>query len=319
MCLSRPWHPSPAPPLPASADPAAAAWLAQAVTALSPDKCPFVETTVWQRVRLQHLDYESEGRYTGGTGQRYRLEFHTRTGGSKGTLVQVCDGSSLWQGTGAVPGRWVEVRRIRLDKSTAGPVMPASLGAQGFSFSGVAPLLNRLREQMVWVRQEQATLQDADCIQLTGVWPEALVRALALPANPGPRTCQTSAGSGWTTAPSGPAASSGSAPAPRSAPWWRWSCARRGFSRKCPRGAARPSSPSSPDRLPWSSCANQASSLLRGSRERSKSRCFKMSTGATCLDCATVLAAGPGSARGSYASDSCRILHSPSRCRLAIE
>ncbi len=176
----------PAPPLPASADPAAAAWLAQAVTALSPDKCPFVETTVWQRVRLQHLDYESEGRYTGGTGQRYRLEFHTRTGGSKGTLVQVCDGSSLWQGTGAVPGRWVEVRRIRLDKSTAGPVMPASLGAQGFSFSGVAPLLNRLREQMVWVRQEQATLQDADCIQLTGVWPEALVSALAPAGKPWP-------------------------------------------------------------------------------------------------------------------------------------
>jgi hypothetical protein len=173
-------------PLPTTADPAAAQLLDQAVAVLDPAKCSFLETNVWQRVHLQQLEYESEGRFVGGPRNRYRMEFHTCVAGCPGTLLQVCDGSYLWQGTQAKPGPWLEVRRIQLVNGISGPVMPTDLGARGFSFSGVGPLLSKLRQQMLWVRQEKAQLQDAECVLLTGVWPASVTSSLAPAGMPWP-------------------------------------------------------------------------------------------------------------------------------------
>jgi len=173
-------------PLPTTADPAATQLLNQALAALDPAERPFLETNVWQRVRLPHLEYESEGRFVLGTEHRYRMEFHTRIGKHKGSLLQVCDGSSLWQGTRPCAGPWTEVRRIQLEKSATGPVMPTDLWAHGFTFSGVRPLLTSLRGRLLWVRQEKTTLQNDDCLLLTGVWPPRLATVLAPADKPWP-------------------------------------------------------------------------------------------------------------------------------------
>jgi hypothetical protein len=173
-------------PLPTTADLAAVSLLDQALAGLDPVQHPFLETNVWQHVSLPDLDYSSEGRYVVGTEQRYRMEIHTRVGGREGALVQVCDGSSLWQGTRTENGPWLEVRRIQLAKTNSGVNMPTDLEARGFAFSGVRPLLSNLRQQLLWVRQEKTLLQDADCILLTGVWPAAQSAALAPADQPWP-------------------------------------------------------------------------------------------------------------------------------------
>ena len=176
----------PSTPLPTTPDLSATAMLDQALTSLDPVQHPFLETNVWQHVSLPNLDYSSEGRYVLGTEQRYRMELHTRVGGREGTLVQVCDGSSLWQGTRSEKGPWLEVRRIQLEKTSGGMNMPTDLEAHGFAFSGVQPLLANLRQQLIWVRQEKTQWQDAKCVLLTGVWPAAQSAAIAPADKPWP-------------------------------------------------------------------------------------------------------------------------------------
>lgn len=156
------------------ADPEALRLLEQALAVLDPVHLSAVETQLWQRVRVGQLDYEAEGRYLRSPDARFRLELHTRVGGKTGSLVQVCDGRHFWQGTRTEPARWLEVHRTPVVKSAAGAFLSPSASLvpeqpeQGMSFSGVYPLLDNLRKQLIWVGQEKTRLAGAECYLLTG-------------------------------------------------------------------------------------------------------------------------------------------------------
>jgi len=189
-----PWHATP-PPRPVAEvvpDPLAPAFLTQALKALDPERLSTLETTIWQRVHLPGLEYQGEGRYLLGPDHRYRLELQTTVGGRTGTLLQVCDGSGLWQGLRTSPGRWAEVRHARVDQaldSLSLPVAPAHSANQNMRqlvFCGVQPLLRNLEQRLVWTRHETVKVEGTECVALTGVWQPALRQALAPAEKPWP-------------------------------------------------------------------------------------------------------------------------------------
>jgi hypothetical protein len=159
-------------------DPEAARLLDRALDAVSPDRLPWLEAGVWQKVRLPGLSYEAEGRYLAAPGHRFRLELRTTLGNTPGELVLVSDGRHLWRGTRLGGGGWAEVSRAALRAGfdlPDGPGWPqARDGAGGLSFGGVGPLLTNLRERLTWVGLER---QEGRFV-LTGVWPEQARAAL---------------------------------------------------------------------------------------------------------------------------------------------
>jgi hypothetical protein len=163
-----PWPSRPTPPSAADLaatgpDAEAERLLDRAIAAVDPERTPWLETSFRQRVRLPGLEYEADGDYRTGSGQRFRLEVRTRIGRTPGTLVLVGDGQHLWRGTRFGEGGWSEVTRAPFRPGGANP------GLDGVNFSGVSPLLRNLRERMVWVKHETANGQ----VTLTGVWPKA--------------------------------------------------------------------------------------------------------------------------------------------------
>jgi hypothetical protein len=140
---------------------------------VSPDRLPWLEASVWQKVRLPGLSYEAEGRYLAAPGHRFRLELRTALGNTPGELLLVSDGRHVWRGTRLGRAGWAEVSRAALRAGfdlPDGPGWPqARDGAGGLTFSGVGPLLLNLRERLSWVGLEK---QEGRYV-LTGVWPAA--------------------------------------------------------------------------------------------------------------------------------------------------
>jgi hypothetical protein len=189
-----PWRAAPLvrPPADVVPDPAAAGYLAQALKALDPERLPALETTIWQQVHLPGLEYVGEGRYLLGPGHRYRLELKTTVQAHTGTLLQVCDGNGLWQGTRTSPGRWTEIRHARMDQVLDSLSLPvasahtASANMRQLVFCGVQPLLRNLEQRLVWTRHETIQKDGAECVVLTGAWQPGLLQALAPPEVPWP-------------------------------------------------------------------------------------------------------------------------------------
>jgi hypothetical protein len=172
----------------------------QALAALAPDRLSWLETGIWQKVRLPGFTYEADGRYLMGPDQCFRLEVQTRQGKAAGALLMVSDGDSLWQATRLGAGAWSEVRHLNLrqvfealDGPTGSPELRGEF-LQGPTFSGVAPLLRNLRGRLVWVKREVRVEGNADRLRLTGTWQPDLAATLApadKPWPPGlPRQCR---------------------------------------------------------------------------------------------------------------------------------
>jgi hypothetical protein len=186
--------PGPSPPLaPTPADdPRAREALARALEALADDRVQWLEAGIWQRVELPGLAYEADGRYLMAPGHRFRLEVRTHVDGGQGALLLVCDGSTLWQATGAGAGGWETVTRLGLQDVFAalnGPAGSPRLRTeflQGPTFTGVAPLLRNLSHRLAWVRHDTARRGGAEWLELTGVWPADVAAALAPPDRPWP-------------------------------------------------------------------------------------------------------------------------------------
>lgn len=160
-------------------DPEARRLLEQALDVLHPAQLAAVETRLWQRVRLGHLDYEAEGRYLRSPDARFRLELHTRVGGKTGSLVQVYDGQQLWKVRRTDSTSWQDIRRLDVVPDAHGSIQlaaqqEASASDCGPPFSGVHPLLNTLKKQLVWVGQKKVRLAESECHLLTGLSPAAL-------------------------------------------------------------------------------------------------------------------------------------------------
>ena len=136
----------------------------------------WLETTLWQRVCYQGLDYEAQGRYLSGPEHRIRLDLTTQVGATPGKLHLVSDGSTVWKAQRIGPGdEWMTVTRVTLGLLFATLPPGAALEQvrdeflRGESFGGVHALMTGLRRQMTWVRRELVRRNGRDFIKLTGV------------------------------------------------------------------------------------------------------------------------------------------------------
>jgi hypothetical protein len=183
--------PAPLPP-PPQPDRTAEQLLEQASDRFSPDRLTWLENGIWQKVDLPGLVYEADGSYRMAPGHRFRLEVHTHTGPTEGTMLVVSDGADIWQASRVGSEAWFAVSRLKLhalrdtlDSPHASPRLRAEF-FQGPTFSGPAPLLRRLRGELVWARREAVRRGDRDGVRLTGVWPTEKVHELAPGDKPWP-------------------------------------------------------------------------------------------------------------------------------------
>jgi len=170
----RPCH-APLDPLPADikVDPAALEVLDKTLEMLDPRRISWLEMDIWQKVSVPGLEYEAEGRYLSGPGQRFRLELKTHLGDSHAMLLLVGTGERISRALHVDSQGWLD----------AGPAEPAAADATGainhdrlsvFSdatFQGLGPLLENLQHRLVWYHHEKVSSDDGEQILLAGVRP----------------------------------------------------------------------------------------------------------------------------------------------------
>jgi hypothetical protein len=189
----------PPPALPAApaarADDTATATLDRALAARE-DAAEWLEAEVWQRVRLPGYAYEADGYYLKAPDGRYRLQMRTHADDHPGGLLLVCDGGEPFQAVRVGAGPWQsDSPRHQDEKPAVAEGLAALVGkkkkaepppAAASAPSGVAPLLRRLRERMVWARQEVTRHEGAEVIVLVGVWPADVAESQAPAGAPWP-------------------------------------------------------------------------------------------------------------------------------------
>lgn len=195
-------RPSQAPlsPLPAEikVDGAALEVLDKALEMQDPRRIIWLEMGIWQKVSVQGLEYEAEGRFLSGPNRRFRLELKTHLGNSHAMLLLV--------GTGEQVRRALHVESLGwLD---AGPAEPAAAAANGAAaanhdrlnffteatFQGLAPLLENLQHRLVWYHHEMLSTDTGEQILLAGVRPPMPGKAVSAGDDHGtagqPERCQ---------------------------------------------------------------------------------------------------------------------------------
>lgn len=182
-----PTTPRPAPPPPPKADAAATKLLTTAAAALDPEKLAWVETTLWQQANLQGLTFRAEGLYLAAPGNRLRLDLQVHLGDTQGKLLVVSDGVTWWERLQVGNGGQADIKKMDLKTILAtlnSPNMPPAVKTeffQRFSFTGLAPLLNRILAQMTVTGAERLTWKGREVNRLTAVWSEEAVKNLVGP------------------------------------------------------------------------------------------------------------------------------------------
>lgn len=171
----------PSTPAPAAAPkepkalPAAVDALAKAIDALDPKKIKWLQTNLWQRMDLQGLVFQTEGRYLSGPEHQMRLDMTVHLTDGDVQLRIVSDGREYWE-TMRLPNGEQRTYKVGL-KSVLdvlnGPGSVPQLREefdQIQSFAGMLPLLQSLRDQLTFVNRAPGRWKDHDIIKLTGVW-----------------------------------------------------------------------------------------------------------------------------------------------------
>jgi hypothetical protein len=169
---------APAPAPPAHIDPAAAGALDRAIDLLDPRQTPWLELTLWQRVRSDDLSYQAQGRYLLAPGRRLRLELQVQVGETQGETLMVSDGQVLWKANRIGPNdrtvTKVEIGTVVEDLANPGTAPQLrDVFLQDHCLAGIAPLLRGLRQRMTGLRQEAVRWKGRDILLLTGSWPAA--------------------------------------------------------------------------------------------------------------------------------------------------
>ncbi len=162
----------------AGSNPAAVKLLDDALARLHPNRLTWLETGVWQKVRLGKLAYESEGRYLIGPDRRLRLELATHSGNATATLLVVSDGKILWEGQRLGNGDWTDIACLNWQNilQASGPASSLAPNQEELishpSFGGVLPLLQGLRTRLVWTQKETVRRGGSLYFKLAGRWPD---------------------------------------------------------------------------------------------------------------------------------------------------
>ncbi|HMC64376.1 MAG TPA: hypothetical protein VKI65_05505 [Gemmataceae bacterium] len=163
---------------PPKSDAKAAKILDEAVKKLDLSETPWIKAKIWQRVDTQSLAFTAEGDYRAGPDQRLYLELNVTVGETKGKLLIVCDGKKLWhtQQIGGTPSilQWVDMNTVRkhLQSSETAPEARENFLVLR-SFTGIAPLLKSLAQQLTFAGPEETTWRGRPVFKLTGVWPRS--------------------------------------------------------------------------------------------------------------------------------------------------
>lgn len=178
---------APAPP-PPKADPAAERIINQAIELLDPKQPGWLETTLRQQVYAQGLSFDARGSYLSGPDHRLRLELTVHLGSADGALQVISDGSTVWEEVHIGKGerfisRW-DLRKVHEMLNNPGTL--PQIREQFYrsrAFAGVLPLLQNVRDQMTFIKQEEAEWQKHKVFKLTAVWSAAAGKNLAAQGN----------------------------------------------------------------------------------------------------------------------------------------
>jgi hypothetical protein len=200
--LNRQASPSAPPPPPAGVDPLDPAGvpggtdlLDAAIATFAPERIPWMQMTLWQRVQCEDVTYEAQGRYLAGPNRLLRLEMKVRVGQAQGELQMIRNGGAARctyrigsespatikavhrQGTGPAP-------------TAPQPPVPGSLGPQErdeileeSEIPGVATLLRNLRAGLQEPRQKRSRWKGHDVILVMGKWQPNPALAAGIGAN----------------------------------------------------------------------------------------------------------------------------------------
>jgi hypothetical protein len=177
-------------PVAAAPDPAGTALLERAVAELQPERVPWVEAAIWQKVVRKDFAYQAEGRYLAAPGRRLRVDVRVRVGRTHGELHMIGDGRTHWETVqleGGPPAvSRVEPARVLRDLPDA---HAAEVRAEYFpelSHSGPAGLLEEVRRHMTVVGAEQISWDMRRAVRLTLQWNARTADSLAVPDRPWP-------------------------------------------------------------------------------------------------------------------------------------
>ncbi|MBO09465.1 MAG: hypothetical protein CMJ68_01745 [Planctomycetaceae bacterium] len=137
---------------------------------LIPFQAEIVETVV-----VRGKKFRATGKYMQGQGNKLRLEFDLEVGRTKGALVQVCDGTTLYtqQKIGvAVQATKRDVPRIlnELKRMSSGPRPRPGEFEADLGLGGLAALLESLDQSMSFIRQREQTFQKRPFVIIEGTW-----------------------------------------------------------------------------------------------------------------------------------------------------
>jgi len=169
-------------PLASSGTPGGSEVLEAAARAFAPERVPWMQMTLWQRVDHADLTYEAQGRYLSAPGHRLRLDLKVVVGHAQGELQMISTGTTLCCSSRLDPDAPATVTTVDFARTAeqsatergarpAGNIAEAAeriLQEQGCP--GVAPLLRTVRERLRDPHWKKGQWQEHEVIQVAGTW-----------------------------------------------------------------------------------------------------------------------------------------------------
>lgn len=158
--------PVPPPVYPLTADADAGTTLDRALASLA--SLSSVHTAIWQEITAPPLAFQAEGTFQSGPGRRFHVDMEARCERATRRWQMICDGEAIWEidEAGSDKPRWVKrlVPGEHPGERTTAPPDALCLG----KLAGPKPLLDGLRRQVVFTRQEKVRWRGMEVIVLTG-------------------------------------------------------------------------------------------------------------------------------------------------------
>jgi hypothetical protein len=161
-------------------DPKALALLDQAMDALSPQRIPWMEATVWQQVRCDDFTYQACGRVLTAPGDRSRFDVNVKVGKTQGEMRLVCDGQTLWQSI-RLGSDTPAVTHWDLPAGSAEMVQARAQLLHEEGFGGLAALLGCLRRGLQNAQCQRQIWKGHEVMVIGGVWPLNTARLAGMP------------------------------------------------------------------------------------------------------------------------------------------
>jgi hypothetical protein len=165
------------------ADPKATGMVTQLVDQLEPRKAGWIDTQLWQHATIQGADLVGEGRCLFGPGAYLRTDVKLKLGTFEASLLTICDGTTVWNQTEMGKGikhveKW-DPATIKAALETPGtPAQFVEIYFTRETFFGFGPLLQSIKQQMVFTHQEPGRWQNREVAKVTGVWAPDLTKGL---------------------------------------------------------------------------------------------------------------------------------------------